>query len=56
MAISANIETPFQRFIVRDFAYSDEQASKQQEELDVAGTTEKELWASYMLIYHANMN
>lgn len=34
------------RFLVREFAYSDEQAQKQQEELDIAGTTEKELWVS----------
>lgn len=32
------------RFIVRDFAYSEEQIDKQREELEVADTTEKELW------------
>ena len=33
-----------QRFIVRDFVYSEEEISKQQRELELAATTEKELW------------
>lgn len=32
------------RFIVRDFVYSEEQIAKQEEELEVADATEKELW------------
>ena len=32
------------RFIVRDFVYSDDLQFRQQEELDIADTTEKELW------------
>jgi hypothetical protein len=35
------------RFIVRDFVYSEAQITKQREELDMADTTEKELWVSY---------
>jgi V-type H+-transporting ATPase subunit C len=35
------------RFIVRDFVYSEEQITKQREELNMADTTEKELWVSY---------
>jgi V-type H+-transporting ATPase subunit C len=32
------------RFIVRDFVYSEEQIAKQEEELEIAESTEKELW------------
>jgi len=32
------------RFIVRDFVYSEEEVIKQQRELELAVTTEKELW------------
>jgi V-type H+-transporting ATPase subunit C len=32
------------RFIVRDFVYSEDAISKQQEELALADVTEKELW------------
>ena len=38
------------RFIVRDFVYSEEQIAKQREELDMADTTEKELWVSYTIL------
>lgn len=34
------------RFIARDFVYTDEMAAKHQQELELAGTTEKELWVS----------
>lgn len=34
----------FSRFIVRDFIYSEEEIAKQRQEMDMAGTTEKELW------------
>jgi hypothetical protein len=32
------------RFIVRDFVYSEDEIAKQREELEMADTTEKELW------------
>jgi hypothetical protein len=32
------------RFIVRDFTFSEEQIAKQEEELEIADATEKELW------------
>ena len=32
------------RFIVRDFVYSEEEIVKQRQELQMAATTEKELW------------
>jgi V-type H+-transporting ATPase subunit C len=44
--ITAESLTAFLRFIVRDFVYSDDQQLKQQEELDLADTTEKELWVN----------
>lgn len=45
IAISLHISdnTPA-RFIVRDFVYSEEQIAKQEEELEIADSTEKELW------------
>ena len=37
------------RFIFRDFVFSEDQIEKQREELAAADTTEKELWVgSYM--------
>jgi V-type H+-transporting ATPase subunit C len=36
--------TPDDRFIVRDFVFSEDQIEKQKEELAAADTTEKELW------------
>ncbi|KLO20411.1 ATPase, V1 complex, subunit C [Schizopora paradoxa] len=44
------------KFLVREFAYSDEQAQKQQEELDIAGTTEKELWTELLRIARTNFS
>lgn len=32
------------RFLARDFHFSTEEAAKQQQELELAGTIEKELW------------
>jgi hypothetical protein len=32
------------RFIVRDFVYSEDELTKQREDLSMADTTEKELW------------
>lgn len=34
----------FARYIVRDFVWSDEVLDKQREELELADSTEKELW------------
>jgi hypothetical protein len=39
-----DLTNPIPRFIVRDFVYSEEEIIKQQQDLEVAGTTEKELW------------
>ncbi|KAG2160086.1 ATPase V1 complex subunit C [Suillus bovinus] len=36
------------KFIVRDFIYSEEQIAKEGEDLDVADTTEKELWTELL--------
>ncbi|KAF5311794.1 hypothetical protein D9619_003322 [Psilocybe cf. subviscida] len=37
-----------QKFIVRDFVYSEEEIAKQRQEMDTAGTTEKELWTELL--------
>jgi len=42
------------RFILRDFVYSDEEIAKQKQELEMADTTEKELWVNRMLLAHKN--
>jgi len=39
------------RFIVRDFVYSEDEISRQKQELEMAGTTEKELWVRMLLTY-----
>ncbi len=44
------------RFLVRDFAYSDEQAQKQQDDFDMAGTTEKELWVGSLSLFKARLH
>jgi len=36
------------KFIVRDFVYSEEEIAKQQAEFEMADTTEKELWVIYV--------
>jgi hypothetical protein len=36
------------RFIVRDFVYSEELLAKQREDLAMADVTEKELWVSVL--------
>jgi hypothetical protein len=41
---SLRCDQPFLRYIVRDFVYSEEDLDKQRAELDMADTTEKELW------------
>ncbi|KAF8168336.1 hypothetical protein B0H34DRAFT_56278 [Crassisporium funariophilum] len=37
-----------QKFIVRDFVYSEEEIAKQQHDFEMAGTTEKELWTDLL--------
>jgi hypothetical protein len=37
------------RFILRDFTYDAEKISQQQTDLDVAGTSEKELWVTHLV-------
>ncbi|EJD04380.1 ATPase, V1 complex, subunit C [Fomitiporia mediterranea MF3/22] len=44
------------KFIVRDFVYTDELAAKHQQELDLAGTTEKELWTELLRISRTNFS
>jgi len=44
------------KFITRDFAYSDEQQVKQQEELDHASLAEKELWTELLLLSRTNFS
>ncbi|KAG1749692.1 ATPase V1 complex subunit C [Suillus paluster] len=44
------------KFIVRDFAYSEEQIAKQEEELEIADTTEKELWTELLRLSRTNFS
>jgi len=44
------------KFIVRDFVYSEEEILKQQEELSMAGTTEKELWTELLHLSRTNFS
>ncbi|TDL28740.1 ATPase, V1 complex, subunit C [Rickenella mellea] len=44
------------KFILRDFTFSEELMAKQQEELDVAGTTEKELWTELLRLARTNFS
>jgi hypothetical protein len=41
-----NVTDCLNRFLLRDFVYSDENLHKQEEELSNADNTEKELWVS----------
>uniref|UniRef100_A0A0W0FY65 V-type proton ATPase subunit C n=1 Tax=Moniliophthora roreri TaxID=221103 RepID=A0A0W0FY65_MONRR len=43
------------KFILRDFVYSEEEIAKQSQELETADTTEKELWASTLSILHTEL-
>jgi V-type H+-transporting ATPase subunit C len=45
-----------QKFIVRDFVYSEEEIIKQQQDLEVAGTTEKELWTELLRFSRTNFS
>ncbi|PPQ90432.1 hypothetical protein CVT25_014950 [Psilocybe cyanescens] len=44
------------KFIVRDFVYSEEEIAKQQQELEVAGTTAKELWTELLRLARTNFS
>ncbi|KAL5495657.1 VMA5 [Sanghuangporus weigelae] len=44
------------KFIVRDFMYTDELALKHQQELELAGTTERELWTELLRISRTNFS
>ncbi|KAG6837112.1 hypothetical protein H0H93_014418 [Arthromyces matolae] len=44
------------KFILRDFVYSEEEVLKQQEELDTADTTEKELWTELLRLSRTNFS
>ncbi|KAG9314647.1 ATPase V1 complex subunit C [Chiua virens] len=44
------------KFIMRDFVYVEEQIDKQREELEVAGTTEKELWTELLRLSRTNFS
>ncbi|KIL71074.1 hypothetical protein M378DRAFT_20487 [Amanita muscaria Koide BX008] len=44
------------KYIVRDFVYSDEEAERQREELENAAVTEKELWAELLRLSRVNFS
>ncbi|KAF8845406.1 ATPase, V1 complex, subunit C [Paxillus ammoniavirescens] len=44
------------KFIVRDFVYSEEQIDKQREELETAEVTEKELWTELLRVSRTNFS
>jgi len=44
------------KFIVRDFVYSEEQIEKQREELEMADTTERELWTELLRLSRTNFS
>ncbi|KAI5119923.1 hypothetical protein M0805_000888 [Coniferiporia weirii] len=44
------------KFLARDFVYSNEMASKHQQELEIAGLTEKELWTELLRISRTNFS
>ncbi|OJT14372.1 V-type proton ATPase subunit C 1, partial [Trametes pubescens] len=44
------------KFIVREFTFSEEAISKQREELDTADTTEKELWTELLQLARTNFS
>ncbi|KAH7883898.1 ATPase V1 complex subunit C [Phlebopus sp. FC_14] len=44
------------KFIVRDFVYSEEQIDKQREELQMTGITEKELWTELLRLSRTNFS
>jgi len=42
------------KFIARDFVFSEESIHTQREELEAAFVTEKELWVSHSQVWHPN--
>ncbi|PAV21816.1 ATPase V1 complex subunit C [Pyrrhoderma noxium] len=44
------------KYLARDFTYTDELAVKHQQDLDLAGTTEKELWTELLRISRTNFS
>ncbi|KAI0314983.1 hypothetical protein OF83DRAFT_1062908 [Amylostereum chailletii] len=44
------------KYLVRDFQYSDDQVAKEREELDMADTTEKELWTELLRLARTNFS
>ncbi|KAJ3998462.1 hypothetical protein F5050DRAFT_1567138 [Lentinula boryana] len=44
------------KFIIRDFAYSEEQIAKQRQELDTADVTERELWTELLHLSRTNFS
>ncbi|KAJ6627167.1 hypothetical protein B0H10DRAFT_1779889 [Mycena sp. CBHHK59/15] len=44
------------KFIVRDFVYSEEEFAKQHQELEMADTTEKELWTELLRLSRTNFS
>lgn len=44
------------KFMVRDFVYSDEEIIKQREELEMTGATEKELWTELLRLSRTNFS
>jgi len=45
-----------QKFIVRDFVYSEDEIAKQRQELEMADTTEKELWTELLRLSRTNFS
>ena len=52
----SSILTPVLRYIIRDFHYSADQIEKEQEEMQVANTAEKELWVRFPPTVHSLTN
>ncbi|KAF9535577.1 ATPase V1 complex subunit C [Crepidotus variabilis] len=44
------------KFIVRDFVFSEDEIAKQQQEMETAGTTEKELWTELLRLTRTNFS
>lgn len=47
---------PLFRFILRDFTYSEVQIQKQTQELEVAETTEREMWTELLRLSRTNFS
>jgi len=44
LSVCCGLTNSIPRFIVREFVYNEEEIIKEQQDLEVARTTEKELW------------